>query len=270
MSLTSSPGRRVAAILLAAAAAVLFVAAPAQAAIPSGSGWSASWRYYSGDSFEFGATLPGVKVAGYGVDTDGERGAMVTLTDTANDNRCARVVLTVPGQGQLGAATLCTPGQSVTVGDFNAQADGHIYVLVYRTFMFGGGHDKQTTVVIPPSKDDPGLRTVDTGASWKYTSGWSFVYQVRRPGVFVTGNGQQEGDSRSAWAAVQKTSSDLFLCASAKVSGPGASASGQTCASNGIHAFSQDGYTNGISVEACHVPAWSPKRCLSTIVSKPV
>ena len=155
MSPISSFGRRAAAIVLAAAAAVLFVAAPAQAAIPSGSGWSTSWRYYSSTSFEFGATLPGVTAAGYGFDLGGERGALVTLTDTANDDRCARVVMSVPGWGTLGADTVCTAGDSVTVGDFNAKAEGYIYVQIYRTYMFGGGSDKATTLVIPPSKDDP-------------------------------------------------------------------------------------------------------------------
>jgi len=270
MSLISSLGRRTAAVALAAAAAVLLIGAPAQAAIPSGSGWSTSWRYYTSDSFEFKATLPGVEVSGYGVDVSGERGAMVTLIDTANDNRCARVAMSVPGWGTLGAETICTAGDSVTVGDFNAQFDGYLYVTIYRAYMFGGGWDKTTTLVIPPSKNDPGLRTVNTGASWKYTSGSTYTYQVRRPDVFLTGNGHHQGDSRSAWSAVQKTVNDIFVCASGKVSGPGASKSGQTCANNGVQAFSEDGFTNGITVEACSVPAWSPKRCLSTTVPKPM
>lgn len=271
MSPISSFGRRAAAIVLAAAAAVLFVAAPAQAAIPSGSGWSTSWRYYSSTSFEFGATLPGVTAAGYGFDLDGERGALVTLTDTANDSRCARVVMSVPGWGTLGADTVCTSGDSVTVGNFNAKADGYIYVQIYRMYMIGGGWDKATTLVIPPSKDDPTLRTVNTGASWKYTSGSSFTYQVRRPNVYVTGNGDHQGNSRSAWSAVQKTVDDIFVCSSGKTSGPGASASAKACgAKNSMEVFNEDGFTNGITVEACYVPAWSAKRCLSTIVSKPV
>jgi hypothetical protein len=37
-----------------------------------------------------------------------------------------------------------------------------------------------------------------------------------------------------------------------------------------VQAFNQDGFTNGINVEACNVPAWSAKLCLSTIVSKPM
>src|SRR3990170_6427771 len=159
---------------------------------------------------------------------------MVTLTDTANDSRCARVVMSVPGWGTLGAETVCTTGDSATVGDFNAKAEGYIYVTIYRMYAFGVDWDKVTTLVIPPSKDDPGLRTVNTGASWKYTSGSSFTYQVRRPNVLLTGNGHHQGNSRSAWSAVQKTSTDIFVCASGKVSGPGASKSGQTCASNGV------------------------------------
>jgi hypothetical protein len=270
MSVIPSLGRRAAAVVLAAAAAVLLIGTPAQAAIPSGSGWSTSWRYYSSNSFEFEATLPGVEASGFGTDVNGERGAMVTLTDTANDSRCARVVMSVPGLGTLGADTVCTTGDSATVGDFNAKAEGYIYVTIYRMYAFGVDWDKVTTLVIPPSKDDPGLRTVNTGASWKYTSGSSFTYQVRRPNVFVTGNGHHQGNSRSAWSAVQKTSTDIFICASGKVSGPGASKSGQTCASNGVQAFNQDGFTNGINVEACSLPAWSAKLCLSTIVSTPM
>jgi hypothetical protein len=270
MSLTSYFGRRAAVTVLASAAAVLLSATAAQAAVPSGSGWSASWRYYTTDSFEFAATLPGVKAAGHGVDVNGERGAVVTLTDTANDSRCARVVMAVPGWGTLGSQTICTAGESASVGDFDAQTDGYLYVTIYRMYMFGGGWDKITTLVIPPSKDDAGLRTVNTGTSWKYTSGTTFTYEVRRPGVFLTGTGHHQGDSRSAWSAVQDTSSDIFLCASGKVSGPGASTSGQTCATNGIQAFNEDGFTNGITVEACSVPAWSAKRCLSTTVSKPL
>ena len=270
MSPISSFGRRAAAILLTAATAVLLVAAPAQAAIPSGAGWSTSWRYYSSTSFEFGATLPGVTAAGFGIDNAGERGALVTLTDTANDNRCARVVMSVPGWGTLGSETVCTQGESATVGDFNAQADGYIYVTIYRTYVFGGGYDKSTTLVIPPSKNDPTLRTVNTGASWKYTSGSSFTYQVRRPNVYVTGNGEHLGNSRSAFSAVQKQVEDIFVCASGKTSGPGATASAKACgAKNSVEVFNEDSFTNGITVEACYVPAWSAKRCLSTTVPQP-
>jgi len=80
-----------------------------------------------------------------------------------------------------------------------------------------------------------------------------------------------QGNSRSAWSAVQKTTDDMFICASGKVSGPGASVSGKACgAKNSVQAFNQDGFTNGIAVEACSVPAWGSKRCLSTTVSKPM
>ena len=70
---------------------------------------------------------------------------------------------------------------------------------------------------------------------------------------------------------MQKTVDDIFVCASGKTSGPGASASAKACgAKNSVEVFNEDGFTNGITVEACYVPAWSAKRCLSTIVSKPV
>jgi hypothetical protein len=271
MSPISSYGRRAAAILLTAAAAVLLVSAPAQAAIPSGSGWSTSWRYYSSTTFEFGATLPGVTAAGSGIDNAGDRGALVTVTDTADDYRCARVVMSVPGWGTLGQGTVCDQGESVTVGNYNAKVDGYIYVMIYRTYVFGEGYDKMTTLVIPPSKDDPTLRSVNTGASWKYTSGTQFTYSVRRPNVYVGGNGEHVGNSRSAFSAVQKQVDDLFVCATGKTSGPGATASAKACgAKNSIEVFNEDSFTNGIMVEACYVPAWSPKRCLSTTVSKPV
>lgn len=275
MLVTSSLRRllwhRAAAILLTTAALVLTAGTPAHAAIPSGLGWSASWRYYTGTDFEFSATLPGVSATGYGVDPDGNRSAFVTVSDTANDSRCARVVMVVPGQLTIGSAKVCDGEAPVNINGLGTTYDGHLYVIVYRAYVFSTDYDKVATLVVPPSKQDPGLRSTNTGASWKYTTASTFQYQVRRPDVHLVGYGSHQGNSRSAFSSVQKTmvKDDLFVCASGKVSGPGASATGQTCVNNAVQVFNDDGFTSGMTVEVCRT-SLVPKRCLSTSVPKPM
>jgi hypothetical protein len=62
---------------------------------------------------------------------------------------------------------------------------------------------------------------------------------------------------------------DIFVCASGTVSGPGATTTGQTCVNNAVQTFNEDGFTAGIAVEVCRTSIL-PKRCLSTIVPKPM
>ena len=265
-----SLGRRCAAVLLAAAAAVLLVAAPAQAALPSGSGWSTAWRYYAANSFEFSATLPGVAVAGYGTDVNGTRAVIATITDTAKDNRCARVELWGVGPGFLDGATICVGGVSTTIGSLSTTFDGALYVNVYRMFPFTEDHDKYTSVYVPSSKDDAGLRTLNTGAKWSYMSGTTFEYEVRRSSVIVSGYGQHTGNERKAWSTVQKSTSSMFGCSSGKTTGSvSGSASGLTCAANGLATFNHAGLDGSIAVQACHTPAVGTKRCLTMSVSEP-
>ena len=271
MSVSSvSLGRRCAAVFLTVAATVLLVAAPAQAALPSGSGWSTAWRYYAANSFEFSATLPGVAVAGYGTDINGTRAVVATLTDTAKDNRCARVELWGVGPGFLDGATICVGGVSTTLGNLSTTFDGALYVNVYRMFPFTEDHDKYTSVYVPSSKDDAGLRTLDTGAKWSYTSGTAFSYEVRRSSVIVSGYGQHTGNERSAWSTVQKTTSSLFGCSSGKTTGNvSGTVSGTTCAANGLATFHHAGLDGYITVQACYTPLVGSKRCLATSVSEP-
>jgi hypothetical protein len=271
MSVSSvSFGRRCAAVLLTAAAAVVSIAAPAQAALPSGSGWSTAWRYYAATSFEFSATLPGVAVAGYGTDIGGTRAVIATLSDTAKDNRCARVELWGVGPGLLDAETICVGGASVTLGNLSTTFDGALYVNVYRMLPFTDDHDRYTSLYVPSSKDDAGLRTLNTGAKWSYSSGTAFSYEVRRSSVIVSGYGQHTGNERKAWSTVQKSTSSLFGCSSGKTTGSvSGSASGLTCAANGVATFNHAGLDGSIAVQACHTPAVGPKRCLIMSVSEP-
>jgi hypothetical protein len=257
-------------VLLAVAAAVLLLAAPAQAALPSGSGWSTAWRYYAAGSFEFSATLPGVDVDGYGTDVNGTRAVIATVTDTAKDGRCARVELWGVGPGFLDGTTICVGGVSTTIGNLSTTFDGALYVNVYRMFPFTENHDMYTSVYVPSSKDDAGLRTVNTGAKWWYTSATNYHYEVRRPSVRLTGDGQHSGNTRSAWSSLQKTSFELAGCSSAKTTGSvSGTISGQTCVPLSVTTFHHAALDGYVTVQACHTPKSGPKRCLTMSVSEP-
>jgi hypothetical protein len=93
--------------------AVLMPASPAQA-LPSGSGWSGSWNYYTSTSYQYQTTLPGVRLTGYGTDSSGTRTTLGTIEDTANDSRCARVLIYASGAGYIVDRTVCGSGTYVT------------------------------------------------------------------------------------------------------------------------------------------------------------
>ncbi|TDB76257.1 hypothetical protein [Micromonospora sp. KC723] len=60
---TLRPGRRriatLAALLAATLVGAVLTAAPAQAAVPSGTDWSGSWNHYATNALEVTGTLPG-------------------------------------------------------------------------------------------------------------------------------------------------------------------------------------------------------------------
>lgn len=257
-------------MLLAAAAAVLVVAAPAQAKIPSGEGWSARWHYYATDSIEISATLPGARALAYVSDVGGTRRITGTLTDDASDGRCARVVATVPGVGTIDDKKLCTGG-SVTFGNFNTSFNGWLYVFVYEMQTFGTDWHRRTYLTIPPSDEDPGLRTVGTGAAWVYTSATTYAYNVRRPGVQVIGNGhhEQSADGRTAYSTVEKQSNSPLGCATGKTSANKIAKSASACGPYGTAQIAHNDIKGPFSVEACDAAVLSPKRCLSMYVDQP-
>lgn len=256
---------------MAALAAVLVLAAPAQAKIPSGAGWSASWRYYDPKGIEYKVTLPGVAVDGYLSDEGGVRRLVGQLHDDAPaDSFCARAVAVVPGGPTIDDRTTCAG--SVDFGDFAIAFEGPVYIFVYQVFPFGGGDThNQNYTVIPSSVEDPGLRVVGTGASWAYNSATTYSYEVRRASVRVSGTGHHEqySDGRTAYSTVERLTSSLFGCSSGSTKANKITKSGSTCAPNGSASFSHNDIKSAFSVEACTSSPVAPKRCVSTLVAQP-
>jgi hypothetical protein len=271
MSDFRSVGRRCAAVLVAALAFVLVAAVPAQAKIPSGEGWSASWRYYDPKGIEYKVTLPGVAVDGFISDDGGVRRMVGQLHDIAPaDSYCARALAIVPGDTIIDDQTTCAG--SVDFGNFQTDFTGTVYIFVYQMFPFGPGDPhNQNHTVIPASAEDPGLRTVGTGTSWEYTSATTYSYEVRRPSVRVSGNGHHEqySDGRSAYSTVERQTSSIFGCSSGSTTASKIVKSATTCAPYSVASFTQNDIKSAFAVEACSTGLNGPKRCLSTTVPQP-
>ncbi|RKN51042.1 hypothetical protein [Micromonospora endolithica] len=254
------------AALVTALVAALLPAAPAMATLPSGSGWSASWSYYHPSAYQYAGTLPGVRLTGYANDSAGTANTVGTIEDTANDGRCARVLLYAYGVGYVADRTTCGSGTYLTYST-GTYSQG-LLVIVYRMISGTTTNDKGFYIYIPPSAADPELRTVGTGGSWSYYTSSSFQYTVTRPGVKLTGYGTGNSfDERSSLSTVQKTATNVG-CATATVTG-GTAASGGTCVNGGSTSFTRFDHTNNLEASACYQPSPGTRRCLALVIPEP-
>ncbi|QGN47426.1 hypothetical protein ACN26Y_14790 [Micromonospora sp. WMMD558] len=260
----SSGATLVVAVIVALVAALL-PASPALA-LPSGSGWSASWSYYHPTAYQYAGTLPGVRLTGYATDSSGVSSTVGTIEDTANDSRCARVLLYANGVGYIADRTTCGNGSYLTYSTVSYQQG--LLVIVYRMIQGTSTHDKGFHLYIPPSLSDSQLRTVGTGASWSYYTSTAFQYSITRPGVRLTGYGaHQYTDQRSSLNTVEKTATTLG-CASGRVTG-GTTTSGSTCANGGSASFTRFDHTNNLEASACYQPTLGTQRCLALNIPEP-
>ncbi|MFG2100785.1 hypothetical protein ACGFJ5_09285 [Micromonospora echinaurantiaca] len=258
-------GTMLVAALVTAIVTALLPASPALA-LPSGSGWSASWSYYQPTAYRYAGTLPGVRLTGYATDDSGTSSTAGTIEDTADDARCARVMLYAYGVGYVADRTTCGNGSYLTysTGSFSQG----LLVIVYRMVPGTTTQDKGFYLYIPGSATDPELRTVGTGASWSYYTSTSFQYAVTRPGVRLTGYGaHQSGDLRSALNTVQKTATSVG-CATGSVTG-GVTTSGGTCANGGSTSFGRFDLSNNFEASACYQPVPGTRRCLPLNIPEP-
>lgn len=260
-----SSGATLAVALLAALVAALLPASPALA-LPSGSGWSASWSYYHPAAYQYAGTLPGVELVGYATDNSGVSSTVGTITDTANDSRCARVLLYANGVGYIADRTTCGNGSSLSYTTGSYQQG--LLVIVYRMVQGTNTHDKGFHLYIPPSLNDAGLRTVGTGASWSYYTSTAFQYSITRPGVRLIGYGSHQSfDQRSSLNTVEKTATTVG-CATGRVTG-GTVTSGGTCANGGSTSFSRFDHTYNLEASACYQPVPGTQRCLALNIPEP-
>ncbi|SCL17031.1 hypothetical protein GA0070616_1184 [Micromonospora nigra] len=251
--------------VLVAAVAALLPASPALA-LPTGSGWSASWSYYQPTAYQYSGTLPGVRLTGYATDNSGTSTTVGSIEDTADDGRCARVMLYAYGVGYVADRTTCGNGSFLTYAT-GSYSQG-LLVIVYRMVQGTSTHDKGHHLYIPGSAADPQLRTVGTGASWSYYTPTAFQYTVTRPGVRLVGYGaHQSFDERSSVNTVQKTV-DTVGCATAKVTG-GTAVSGGTCVNGGSRSFTRFDHTGNLEASACYQPVPGTQRCLPLNVPEP-
>jgi hypothetical protein len=252
--------------LIAVVTAALLPGAPAWA-LPTGTGWSGSWDYYTTTSFRYAGTLPGVRLTGYTTDSAGTGTTVGTIEDIADDGRCARVQIYAYGVGYIADRTTCGSGtyRTYSTGSFSQG----LLVVLTRTVASTGAQDKGFHIYIPGSAADAQLRTVGTGATWSYYTSTSFQYKVTRPGVRLTGYGShQAADRRSALNVVERTAT-LAGCASGSVSGGGVSTSGSTCAAGGSATFSRFDLRYGLEASACFQPVFGTRRCLPVNIPEP-
>lgn len=264
--------RAAASLATAASLAVVTVVLPASPAhaLPSGASWAGSWNYYAANAYQYAATLPGVKLTGYGTDNNGTRNTVGTIQDTADDNRCARVQLYASGVGYIADKTTCGNGTHLTYGTGSFHEG--LLVVVYRMLPNGSTtSDKSFHIFIPPSTGDAELRTVGNGTSWSYYTPEAFQYTITRPGVKLTGYGTtQSGDKRSSLNTVQKTATGSGCVTGRARAGGGTPITGSTCTSGGYANFSTGAFTGFIEAESCYRPTGGTNRCLTVYIPQPV
>ncbi|MBB5867419.1 hypothetical protein F4553_000798 [Allocatelliglobosispora scoriae] len=268
--------RRAALLVIAALSGVASTVAastPAFADLPSGVGYSASWDYYTSTSYRYTATLPGIRLTGYGTDSNGTRTTLGTISDIAADSRCGRVVL-YGGSTLLADKTVCGNGTSVSYS--TASFSGVLSIVFHRIVSGTTTVDHSYTFAVPSSVNDPQLRTVGTGASWTYTDDHSFEFALHRPTVSLTGNGAHQ-----PWQNQRSVLADLepgaFRCATGRVQSTNLTVTGGDC--NGDITFIDDWFFSGwVLLEACDTgsmftnvenPVPALPRCVSIQVPTP-
>ncbi|TDB74595.1 hypothetical protein [Micromonospora sp. KC721] len=249
-----------AALLAAMLVGAGLTASPAQAALPSGTGWSGSWNYRGVDTIDVAGTLPGVELIGTASDTFGTRALFGTIMDTANDNRCARVhIYSTSHQAYVVDKQACGAGSGTPFMATNLT--GGLLVIIQRVTPGTTTADKGHYLTIPGSADDADLRSAGTGASWSYYAPDAFQYSVVRSGVKLTGYGSHNSlDQRSSLNTVEKTVTSAG-CASASVSAGVTKVSGSTCANGGADHFAHFELGGTLVANACYQPTGGTKRC---------
>ncbi|HLL66750.1 MAG TPA: hypothetical protein VK453_13580 [Micromonosporaceae bacterium] len=255
----------------ALALAVVALALPASPAhaLPSGAAWSGSWDYYTPDLYQFTGTLPGLEFYGWGSDVNGTRSAQGSVRDTADDGRCARLVLFATGSGYVADVTAC--GQGRNEGFNTGPFTGNLIIMVRRILPATGAQDKYFHLVIPDSASDPGMRATATGTKWSYYTDTAFQYRVIRPGVKIEGFGwHQTGDLRSVTGAVYNTGSSQS-CATGGASGSSGTPASATTCGTGTSASFTTWYLGGwVTAEACYGSSGAARQCLSAYVPTPM
>jgi hypothetical protein len=260
--------RRKFGMCLAAAAAVgaaITVPAAPAAAVPSGTGWSASWNYYNSAAYEMHLTIPGGRIDGYGPDINGIRRFDGVVQDTdGRDRACVRMRVIATDTGSLGSATACNGGSEVVNTTEFSEA-----LFVHIDLMVNGAIIKSFFSFIPSSTGDSGLRTVGTGTEWAYTSSTDFHAEVHRPGVVVIGDGaNQIADTRSFGGAVAHEGADDG-CVVGAAADPSILIGDWTCEPGDVPGFYTFDFVEYIKVTGCYVPLAGTTRCLTMHMPEP-
>ena len=211
------------AVLAGIMAVLLLSPSPAHAALPSGDGWWAQWRYENGGALmHFDGGSPGTEVEGNGWDAVGTRAFIVTVRDTKADGKCAWARFW--SNGMNSEHTVCGNGSSY---QFTPPSTiWPIFVNVCRNTGSGTAKTNCNYLYIPPSIDDASLRSGGTGMAWHYSSYDpsdpqhsidGFVFEAKRSGVEVSGWGVHEVSTRQTHASVYGSGGAPFFCASATV-----------------------------------------------------
>lgn len=158
--------RRLLAVAATIAAAVVIAPQPAFA-LPSGTGWSGSWKYTGGTSIQVTLDVPGAKLVANGWDALGVRAFVLNITDTVADGKCAYVRWTAAATTEHWS---CGNGTTVQVSGLPTATNSVTAVLCRDST----AHDNKTNcnvIDVPSSYTDAFIRTEGNGAHWKYYAG---------------------------------------------------------------------------------------------------
>ncbi|MFG2037897.1 hypothetical protein [Dactylosporangium sp. NPDC048998] len=182
--------RRVLVVAATVAAAVVIAPQPALA-IPSGTGWSGSWKYTGGTSIQVTLDVPGAKLVANGWDALGVRAFVLNVSDTMADGKCAYVKWTAAATTEHWA---CGNGTTVQVTGLPTSTNAITAVLCRDST----AHNNKTNcnvIDVPSSYTDDFIRTEGNGARWHY---------------YDASEHYDGGEDWGAWITIGKVDLDYF------------------------------------------------------------
>jgi hypothetical protein len=261
---------RLPAVLIATAVAVVAAVVPASAAHAvnsNGTGWAASWKYYSVDKAHWVLRVPGGFANGFIDDSGVNRVLQGSVVDPIpGDNRCVRWNIRGVTSGGSIQQTACNGTTSFNATTSDEPLEFSVQTVVTGTTVV----DDRVTFQLNSTSIDPKLGQTGSESTWQYDTTTSFSYTLARPGVRMTGSGTTLPGPAGRLIIGTVTNTDPTGCAEGMIDvfDGGFTGFKTACGANSTADLVALG-TGSIDVWACALPAGGTfTRCVFATIAK--
>jgi hypothetical protein len=260
---------RLSAILVGTAVAVAAMTLPATAAHAvnqNGTGWAASWKFFTVKQAHWVLRVPGGFANGFLDDNGASRVIHGSVEDPIpGDNRCVRLDIRGVKSGGLIQEMACNGMIAFNTATSDEPLEFSVQSVVTGTAVV----DDRVRFSLNSTTVDPGLGQTGSESTWQYDSTLTFAYTLARPGVRMTGVGYDipGQTSRVVTGSVQNT--DPTGCAEGLIDVLGGfTGFKKVCGTGSTLDFTTSG-TGDIDPWACTLPAAQASKCVSAVIAKP-